>query len=181
MLIADLDCWGPYRPSVEERLGGCEDYLGRLRRSLAGEIAPDRHYFDDKAHQLRDAVQSLVDHVDDIEWWLGMCAEQMVQEHAEGCTSIADCGRAAGHAGPHREEERCPEQHVLAEVRAASRALRLVTDRLAWGLLTLRAEAGVTDAPTLAGDLRQVQRQLGMALSSLEAVAADASGDEAGR
>lgn len=181
MLIADLDCWGPYRSSVEERLAACEDYLGRLRRSLAGEIAPDRHYFADKAHELRDAAQSLVDHVDDIEWWLGMCAEQIVQGHDEGCTSIADCGRVAGHGGPHREEERCREQQALAEVRAASRALRLVTDRLAWGLVTLRAEAGVTDVPTLAGDLRQVQRQLGMALSSLEAVAAGASGDEAER
>jgi hypothetical protein len=41
--------WGPYRATIEDHLDICADYLSRLRRSLAGEIAPDRHYFADKA------------------------------------------------------------------------------------------------------------------------------------
>jgi hypothetical protein len=43
------DPWGPYLAAIEGHLDTCADYLGRLRRSLAGEIAPDRHYFADKA------------------------------------------------------------------------------------------------------------------------------------
>ena len=37
--------WGPYRATIEDHVDTCTDYLGRLRRSLAGEIAPDRHHF----------------------------------------------------------------------------------------------------------------------------------------
>jgi hypothetical protein len=41
---------GPYRATIEDHPDTCADYLGRLRRSLTGEIAPDRHYFADKAN-----------------------------------------------------------------------------------------------------------------------------------
>jgi hypothetical protein len=51
--------WGPYRATIEDHLDICADYLSRLRRSLAGEIAPDRHYFADKAHQLHVAARPL--------------------------------------------------------------------------------------------------------------------------
>lgn len=50
---AELNCWGPYRSVIEERLVACEDSLGRLRRSFTGEIAPDRFYFGDKACAMR--------------------------------------------------------------------------------------------------------------------------------
>jgi hypothetical protein len=86
---------------------------------------------------------------------------------------VADCGRASGHSGPHREEGHCAEQRVLSEVRAASRALRLATDRLAWGLLTVRAEADVTSAQALAAELRQVQVRLASAVSSLTRLGSD--------
>ena len=56
------DPWHPYRSTVEDHLGSCTDYLGRLRRSLAGEIAPDRHYFADKAHQLHAATRRIAHH-----------------------------------------------------------------------------------------------------------------------
>ena len=181
MLVTQIDPLVPYRSSVQERLASCEDYLGRHRRSLAGEIAPDRHYFAEKAHELRDAARSLLDHVDDIEWWLGACREQLVVG-PDDRASMADFGRAAGHPGTHREEERCPEHRVLAEVRTVSRSLRRLTDRLAWDLLTLRAGAGLTDPRSLVCELRQIQRQLDTAASSVATVATDApGGDKEGR
>jgi hypothetical protein len=157
----EFDCWGPYRCAVEERLDTCDDYLRRLRRSLAGEIAPDRFYFGDKAHALRDAAQVLVDHVEDVEWWLGGCTAETGAGN--------ECGRASGHAGPHRPDRR--ERRVLAIARAVAAEHRRVTDRLAWGLLTVRAEAGVTDPRSLAAELRQVGRRLSLTVSSLEAMA----------
>jgi hypothetical protein len=54
------DPWGPYRATIEDHLDTCGDYLDRLRRSLAGEIAPDRHYFADKAHHLHTAARRMV-------------------------------------------------------------------------------------------------------------------------
>src|SRR5215211_5892668 len=50
--------WGPYRAAIEDHVDTCTDYLDRLRRSLAGEIASDRHSFADKAHQLHAAAQA---------------------------------------------------------------------------------------------------------------------------
>lgn len=132
-MITATDCWGPYRASVEESLAACEDLLGRLRRSLAGGIAGDRFYFSDKAHGLRDAAQSLVDRVDDVEWWLGSCPEAM----ADG----AECGRAAGHPGAHQRDGECREQRLLAAAREQATASRRTADRLAWSLLAVRAGA----------------------------------------
>jgi hypothetical protein len=54
------DPWGPYRATIEDHLGTCADYLSRLRRSPAGEIASDRHYFADKAHLLHIAARRMV-------------------------------------------------------------------------------------------------------------------------
>jgi hypothetical protein len=34
-----VDTWGPYRAAIEDHLASCADYLDRLQRSLAGEIA----------------------------------------------------------------------------------------------------------------------------------------------
>jgi len=133
-VIATTDCWGPYRSGVEECVAACEDLLGRLRRSLAGEIAGDRLYFCDKAHGLRDAAQALVDRADDIEWWLGACPETM----ADG----AGCGRAAGHPGDHRRDGECREQQLLAAARSQAATSRRQADRLAWSLLAVRAGAG---------------------------------------
>ena len=111
MTTAERNDWGPYRCTVADRLAACEDYLGRLRRSLAGEIAPDRHYFAEKAVALRDAAQTLVEGTEDVEWWLGACTHEVaVESSEEGSESFAECGHAAGHLGPHQDEDRCPEQ-----------------------------------------------------------------------
>ena len=133
-MITTTDCWGPYRSSVEECLVACEDLLGRLRRSLDGGISADRLYFSDKVHSLRDAAQSLVDRVDDVEWWLGACPERM----ADG----AECGRAAGHPGDHQRDGECREQQLLAAAREQATAHRRTADRLAWSLPAVRAGAG---------------------------------------
>lgn len=172
MTTAERNDWGPYRCTVADRLAACEDYLGRLRRSLAGEIAPDRHYFAEKAVALRDAAQTLVEGTEDVEWWLGACAhESAVESSEEGSESLAECGHAAGHLGPHRDEDCCPEQCALAEMRRVARALQHVTDRLAWDLLSVRAGDGVTDAAALARELSQVKVGVTRAVSAATALA----------
>ena len=160
-MTAESGTWGPYRSTIGDALASCEDYLGRLRRSLAGEIAPDRLYFADKAQGLRDAAQALVDRVEDVEWWLGECAAE-VPETAE------ECGRSVGHAGPHEPAAASREQRVLAEARSVATVLRRLTDGLAWGLLTIRAGAGVVDPCALAEELRRVGARLSGTASELE-------------
>lgn len=172
----ERDDWGPLRPPVEDQLLACEDYLGRLRRSFDGEIAPDRHYFEEKAHLLRDAAQALVERVVDVEWWLGSCTEEIVLTDPDGSTTIVGCGRAVGHRVPHQDEDLCPDRRILVEVRSVVRALCHATDRLAWGLLTVRAGAGVTDAETLASELRPLPGRLSNAVSALAALATPSDG-----
>ncbi|MGH9235562.1 MAG: hypothetical protein ACRD0R_19755 [Acidimicrobiales bacterium] len=89
--------WGPYRATIDDHLDTCADYLGRLRRSLAGEIAPDRHYFADKAHQLHTAARRMVRIVQDIDCWLGECAATVEHAGADGTRLTADCTLPAGH------------------------------------------------------------------------------------
>ena len=175
VVIGPTHSWGPYRSSVEERLASCEDYLGRLRRSLDGVIAPDRHYFDSKAHELRDAAQSLVDYVDDVDWWLGACREEIELPALGGEVSISDCGLAVGHEGRHVAEEQCAELRALADVRALSRSFTRVADRLAWGLLTIRAGAGVTSPNELSAELRKLERGFAAVVASVEALPARAA------
>jgi hypothetical protein len=47
-----------------------------------------------------------------------------------------------------------------------------VTDRLAWGLLAIRVDAGVADPATLAAELAQVGERLARCASGVAAVAA---------
>jgi hypothetical protein len=172
MTTSGRNHWGPYRCTVADRLAACEDYLGRLRRSLAGEIAPDRHYFAEKALALRDAAQTLVEGTEDVEWWLGACTHKVAANGPdEDSESFAECGRAAGHPGSHQDEDRCPEQLALGEMRRLARALQHLTDRVGLDLLHVRAGAGVTDPEALARDLRQVNAGITRAVSAAIALA----------
>lgn len=136
-MTSDADCWAPYGAVVAGRLAACEEPLSRLRRSLAGEAAPDRFSFSAAAHHLRDAAQSLVDGVDDVEWLLGSCLVP---------TDGAVCGRASGHDGPHLPIGRCREQRTLLQARLFATEYRRAVDRMAWSLLAVRAQAGVGDS-----------------------------------
>jgi hypothetical protein len=116
------DPWGPYRPAVEDQMAACADYLGRLQRSLAGEIAPDRHYFNDKAYQLQELARALVRRGQDIERWLNVC-NASVPRAEEGSSGLAACERAAGHTGPHDDdppptlaERLCDEARALTDL-----------------------------------------------------------------
>jgi uncharacterized protein YukE len=95
--------WGPYRAAIEDQLDCCADYLGRLRRSLAGEIAPDRHYFADKAHELHAAARRMVRIVQDIDRWLRECGTTVEHQDADGTRVVAECTLPAGHDGTHAE------------------------------------------------------------------------------
>ena len=112
------DPWGPYRATMEDHLGTCADYLGRLRRSLAGEIAPDRHYFADKAHQLHTAARRMVRIVQDIDRWLGECAATIEHADADGTRFTAECTLPAGHQGDHDGDVPLAARHFTGELPA---------------------------------------------------------------
>ena len=103
--------------------------------------------------------------------WAHVLTKVAVESSEEGSESLAECGHAAGHLGPHRDEDCCPEQCALAEMRRVARALQHVTDRLAWDLLSVRAGDGVTDAAALARELSQVKVGVTRAVSAATALA----------
>jgi hypothetical protein len=96
-----VDAWGAYRPAIEDHLAACADYLGRLERSLAGEIAPDRHYFSDKAHQLHQSARRLERLVQDTDRWLAGCHAMVEHRYEDGTRSLGECELPAGHDGDH--------------------------------------------------------------------------------
>ena len=59
--------WGNYQSRVEDALASCVVYVGRLQRSLRGEIAPDRHYFLSKGYALQEVTTHLVGRCQEIE------------------------------------------------------------------------------------------------------------------
>jgi hypothetical protein len=95
-----VDPWGPWRPMMVERLASCADYLGRLSRCLASEVAPDRFYFTAKACALRESVEQLVDGCHRVEHWLKECGEEFL-DPVWGPDVWSTCERAAGHDGEH--------------------------------------------------------------------------------
>src|SRR4051794_28803429 len=92
------DPWGAWRGGIAERLASCADYLSRCQRSLAGEIAPDRHYFEMKARALRDAAIGLVQRCSDVERWLCECGAefQIAESGDDGLAVSASCALPAG-------------------------------------------------------------------------------------
>jgi hypothetical protein len=85
--------------TIEDHVDTCADYLGRLRRSLAGEIAPDRHYFAEKAHQLHTAARRMVRIVQDVDRWLAECGTTVEHRDADGTRFIGECMLPGGHQG----------------------------------------------------------------------------------
>jgi hypothetical protein len=127
------DPWHPYRSTVEDHLGTCTDYLGRMRRSLAGEIAPDRHYFADKAHQLHAATRRMVRLVQDIDSWLGDCPAQTDHVDPDGERYVVDCPLPAGHQGPHDDGDRLlPGRRLTGELRDLADAVDRISQQFGW-------------------------------------------------
>ena len=127
------DPWGPYRATIEDHLDTCADYLGRLRRSLAGEIAPDRHYFADKAHQLHTAARRMVRIVQDIDRWLGECAATIDHAEADGTRFTAECTLPAGHQGAHDHGDvPLAARHVTGELRDLADAVDRISEGFGW-------------------------------------------------
>lgn len=127
------DPWGPYRATIEDHLDTCADYLGRLRRSLAGEIAPDRHYFADKAHQLHTAARRMVRIVQDIDCWLGECAATVEHAGADGTRLTADCTLPAGHHGSHDDRDRLlASRRVTGELRDMADSVERISQQFGW-------------------------------------------------
>jgi hypothetical protein len=145
------DPWEPYRDHIEGRLASCADYLSRLSRSLAGEIASDRHYFGEKARALRDAAGALVEACVDVEHWMGQCGGEFVVDQDQGLWSV--CVLGAGHTGPHDDTEgrsatESAYRKTLRLIGAAQRAAD-VLGGLPWGREDDTADpetAGLLDA-----------------------------------
>lgn len=127
------DPWGPYRATIEDHLDTCADYLSRLRRSLAGEIAPDRDYFADKAHQLHTAARRMVRIVQDIDGWLGECAATVEHAGADGTRFTAECALPAGHQGAHDDGDvPLAGRHVTGELRDLADAVERTSQHFGW-------------------------------------------------
>jgi uncharacterized protein YukE len=127
------DPWGPYRATIQDHLDTCTDYLSRLRRSLAGEIAPDRHYFADKAHELHTAARRMVRIVQDIDRWLGECAQTTEHIDADGTRFTVECALPASHEGGHDDSDRLlPGRRVTGELRDLADAVERVSQHFGW-------------------------------------------------
>jgi hypothetical protein len=148
-MTGTLDPWGPYRATIEDQLDTCADYLSRLRRSPAGEIAPDRHYFADKAHQLHIAARRLVRIVQDIHRWFGECGATIEHGDADGTRFTADCTLPAGRQGAYDDRDvPLAARHVTGELRDLADAvdrtsLRFGWTAAAWSLATLEGPPAV--------------------------------------
>ncbi len=128
-----IDPWHPYRSTIEDHLGTCTDYLGRLRRSLAGEITPDRHYFADKAHQLHAATRRMVRLIQDIDSWLGDCPSQTHYVDPDGDRCLIDCTLPAGHQGPHADgDPLLPGRRLTSELRDLADAVERISHQFGW-------------------------------------------------
>jgi hypothetical protein len=127
------DPWGPYRATIEDHLDTCGDYLDRLRRSLSGEIAPDRHNFADKAHELHTAARRLVRIVQDIDAWLGECTATIEHTYADGTRLVADCALPAGHHGPHVDlDAPLPGRQTTGELRDLADTVERISQSFGW-------------------------------------------------
>jgi hypothetical protein len=127
--------WGPYRATIEDHVDTCTDYLGRLRRSLAGEIAPDRHYFADKAHQLHTASRRMVRIVQDVDRWLAECGATVEHDDDDGLRSIGGCVLPVGHEGSHDDDDgagRLVAGGLLGELRDLADAVERLSDHFGW-------------------------------------------------
>jgi hypothetical protein len=62
--------WGEYQTYIRDALERCDDYAGRLQRSIEGEIAQDRHYFVEKASALREWATILLARCEETERWI---------------------------------------------------------------------------------------------------------------
>jgi hypothetical protein len=163
------DSWGPYRATMEDHLANCADYLSRLERSVAGTIAPDRYYFNDKARQLLLAARDLVRRGQDIERWVNGCGTTMDRAH-DVQVSRARCELPAGHAGDHDDDPpTAPAEQACANARDLADLSDLVAHRLRWLAPTLDQRAATGAGP--ADDDRESLRD---AAATLERVAHDA-------
>lgn len=125
------DDWGEHRATVEDQLAACADYLSRLQRSLAGEIAPDRHYFNEKAAHLLGAARRLVELGQDIERWSGECRATMQVEDHDG-TYETTCTLPAEHTGDHSEPAETLGERLKASARHVAHRAQRLSDRISW-------------------------------------------------
>lgn len=157
------DSWGPYRATIEDHLATCADYLSRLDRSVAGEIAPDRYYFNEKARQLLQAARRLLRRGQDIERWLGQCGTT-VERAYDGQVYRGLCELPAGHTGDHDDgppstpaEQACADSWELADLSDQ------ITHRLGWlaPVIDQRAATGAGPADDECESLRDAAATLG--------------------
>jgi hypothetical protein len=169
------DPWGPYRGTIDDHLATCSDYLGRLKRSAAGDIAPERHYFNEKARWLLDAASQLVRRGQDVERWLNDCGSP-VGRSGEGEATGAGCARPSSHPGNHDDDP----PPTPAE-RAAAAGWRLVdhtgqvAQQLGWAALAV--DTGTATGRRIAEEARESLREAAAALERIAANAQSLAGE----
>jgi hypothetical protein len=123
------DDWGPYRARIEEQVASCADYLGPIRRSLAGAIAGDRTYVAEKAQELMSSAKRLARLSQDVERWLGECGADF-EAGDPGDRYLMACGWPAGHEGPHGERSTPPAQRASDQARRVADRVEQISQRL---------------------------------------------------
>lgn len=141
--------WGDWHESIADGLASATDYLSRCQRSLAGEIAPDRFYFADKARALRDSASALVRRCSQVERWLGECGADITSPQLdEGTVVWTTCALPLGHDGPHDHSPApSPAQHVDRAFDVLISEMVQIGDTLAWAASQVETSAeDVTEA-----------------------------------
>jgi hypothetical protein len=156
---------GPYRAAIEDHLDSSADYLGRPRRALAGGIAPDRHYFADKAHQLHNAARRMLRIVKDIDHWLGECGTTLEHDQADGTRLIGECTLPAGHDGTHDDNGagRLLAGRITGELRDLADTVERVSQHFGWSAPTV----DLTDAPATVANSRDALANLAVSLDTI--------------
>jgi hypothetical protein len=158
--------WGPYRATIEDHLDICADYLSRLRRSLASEIAPDRHYFADKAHQLHVAARRMVRLVQDVDSWLGECTARPEHVDPDGTRFTVDCSLPAGHPGDHDDgNQPLPGRRVTGDLRDLADAVEQISHHFAWTAPAI--DRDLTGAPGTIANSRDALANLADSLDTI--------------
>jgi hypothetical protein len=158
--------WGPYRATIEDHLDSCADYLGRLRRSLAGEIA-------------RTATTSLTRPTSYTTPPAGCCAScktsttgsasaarpsNTTTPTARGSSANAHC---AGHYGTHDDNGagRLLASRITGELRHLADTVERISQHFAWSAPTV--DRDLTDAPATAANSRDAPANLAVSLDTI--------------
>jgi hypothetical protein len=157
--------WGRQRPTIEDELRACEDYVRQMRACLDGEKEPTRRFVIERAHYLHLAANQLVRVTQDAERSLSACNAEIEPAQA-GRPYSTICLLPDGHTGTHDDHPPLtPAERVREEARHIAQQTDQLTNRLAW--LTTDIDRRAARGQDLDPDQRQLLDQLTTKLNAI--------------